>query len=67
VAAAQQPGDMAGKWREKLRNETLPLKNSVTRDQLRVKWNQDLSFTGTNVVTPNGGKQFYILSNTNNN
>jgi fibronectin-binding autotransporter adhesin len=24
------------------------------------------TFTGTNVVTPNAGKQFYILSNTNN-
>jgi hypothetical protein len=28
--------------------------------------NSPFTFTGTNVVTPNSGQQFYILSNTNN-
>jgi len=28
--------------------------------------NNPFTFTGTNVVTPNGAQQFYILSNTNN-
>jgi hypothetical protein len=48
-------------------NVALPLSQWVTVATNEVDTDNNFTFTGTNVVTPGGQQQFYILSSTNSN